>query len=168
MHFISWSATVSDISVCIDEPWRLICTEKSSLILVFHLKEFGDSKIRGEGALHTFKQHSNWISFNPLRFVSIFTAQQIQHDIPKRLLTVYKSVCKKCESIMYTKLIHTDVSSDCLLNWVNCFTQYTCIKIIWSPVYSISVSAIQINITQRFNNTVLWSSKIKGNTSSVI
>ncbi|CAH3180891.1 unnamed protein product [Porites lobata] len=31
------------------------------------IEEFGDSKIRGEGALHTFKQHSNWISFNPLR-----------------------------------------------------------------------------------------------------
>ena len=67
-------------------------SEKSSLILAFHLKEFGDSKIRGEGALHTFKQHSNWISFNPLRFVLVFTAKQIQHDIPKGLLIVY--VCK--------------------------------------------------------------------------
>ncbi|XP_068750634.1 uncharacterized protein [Montipora capricornis] len=31
------------------------------------IEEFGDSKIRSEGALHTFKQHSNWISFNPFR-----------------------------------------------------------------------------------------------------
>ena len=54
----------------------------------FYLKEFGDSKIRGEGALHTFKQHSNWISFNPLRFVLVFTANQIEHDILKSLLTV--------------------------------------------------------------------------------
>ncbi|XP_074637432.1 uncharacterized protein LOC141895506 [Acropora palmata] len=29
------------------------------------VEEFGDSKIRSEGAMHTFKQQSNWISFNP-------------------------------------------------------------------------------------------------------
>lgn len=31
------------------------------------IEEFGDSKIRSEGALHTFKQQSNWTSFNSLR-----------------------------------------------------------------------------------------------------
>lgn len=32
------------------------------------IEEFGDSKIRSEGALYTFKQQSNWISFNSLSY----------------------------------------------------------------------------------------------------
>ena len=67
--------------------WKIIF-----VCFFYYLKEFGDSKIRGEGALHTFKQHSNWISFNPLRFVLVFAPKQIQHDIPKGLLIVY--ICK--------------------------------------------------------------------------
>ena len=37
-------------------------------LIAFVLQEFGDSKIRSEGALHTFKQQSNWTSFNSLRY----------------------------------------------------------------------------------------------------
>ena len=38
------------------------------LSIAFVLQEFGDSKIRSEGALHTFKQQSNWTSFSSLRY----------------------------------------------------------------------------------------------------
>ena len=51
--------------------WNDLFVQKLFLfdkLIAFVLQEFGDSKIRGEGALHTFKQQSNWTSFNSLRY----------------------------------------------------------------------------------------------------